>query len=357
MKKIILILFIFFLTGCETQNEIENYSIVAGFGIDAHKEGFELSLEIIDYSAGGEHEYKGKVISISGATIDACFGYILDIYPFMPYMSHCGLILIGDELARDSIVEVLDYILTHSEIRYTVSVMVAKDKKAKEILEYEQDKYKVVSFGLLDNLKNNRDHSNVVSITKYYLNMDSFLDGHSSGVLPIVSIIEDTFDISGAALFDGYQLIDYIEYNELNYIKIIRGHFKVGTLKITEEDSPTFTNISSKWKFTEDTISIHVKIDAKLMIDNINNISGEDTAKVIKEKEIEFAEILDMKLKENIESYQEKEIDIYTFGDYIYKHNPFLYRKINGEFKSYYRNAKVKVKTSFSIESTKSLAT
>jgi spore germination protein KC len=146
MKKIISFFFLFllmisFLTGCWSRKELNEIAIVSAIGIDKTKDGYMVSVQIVNPGeiAGKTATGRTEVIRFmkSGDTIyDAMRRMSTDI-PRRIYVAHLREVVFGEELAREGIGKVLDVLSRHHEIRSDFFLTVAKGSKASDILNVQ----------------------------------------------------------------------------------------------------------------------------------------------------------------------------------------------------------------------------
>ena len=152
--KIILFVAVLFLlvlipSGIEKQSQIQKIAIVSGIGIDKSEKGLTLSAQVLvpepstNYSPNqtvffAEEKNLAKAISSLELKIGQELG-----------LSHCFIIVVGDEMFDEDITNTLDYLM-RSNIMDNNSILIHTDKKAQEVLEVSSK----LSKSDLNNLQN-----------------------------------------------------------------------------------------------------------------------------------------------------------------------------------------------------------
>ncbi|MBR1925533.1 MAG: hypothetical protein IJ837_01615 [Clostridia bacterium] len=152
--KIILFVAVLFIlvlipSGIEKQSQIQKIAIVSGIGIDKSEKGITLSAQVLvpepstNYSPNqtvffAEEENLAKAISSLELKIGQELG-----------LSHCFIIVVGDEMFNDDITNTLDFLM-RSNIMDNNSVLIHTEKKAQEVLEVSSK----LSKSDLNNLQN-----------------------------------------------------------------------------------------------------------------------------------------------------------------------------------------------------------
>ena len=135
MKKILPLFIIFLITGCWNYQELNEYAIVTGMAIDFKDDKYEVSFLIANGNKSAEGEQtKTSLLSGEGITI---YNAIKDISLASPkelYISHLSVVIVSEEVAREGITNILDYLLREPQSHQNFYLLVSKDTKASDIL-------------------------------------------------------------------------------------------------------------------------------------------------------------------------------------------------------------------------------
>lgn len=138
MKRWLLLLSICFsLTGCAKKIEISELGVVSGIGIDKSDQGYLLTAQVVNPSSvAGNHFDTLPVYSISaeGKTLFEAYRELSTLTAKVLYLPHISVIVISEEIAKEGIDPVLDFTLRNVMIRPNISLTVANNTSAQNIL-------------------------------------------------------------------------------------------------------------------------------------------------------------------------------------------------------------------------------
>jgi spore germination protein KC len=144
VKKYFLIVmvtnFLFMLSGCWSSKEISELMIVTGMGIDRNSDSgeYKVTLQIIN---PGEIASQTKTERLEVTTYQTTGDSIYEVMrristevPRKMYLSHIQLVIFGEELAKEGIGKVLDFISRNHEFRTDFLILVSKGSNAEDVL-------------------------------------------------------------------------------------------------------------------------------------------------------------------------------------------------------------------------------
>lgn len=140
---ILSILFMTFMNGCWNYREIETLALVAGAAMDkGTNNNYHLTLEVLNESGsvggGGGNGGQGvtsTLIESDGKTIFDAVRNAVRISDKKLYWGSCKVMIISQELAREGIAPLLDFLIRDSEPRLTIDLFVSKEATAKDIIK------------------------------------------------------------------------------------------------------------------------------------------------------------------------------------------------------------------------------
>ena len=192
MKKILCLLIIpLFLTGCYDYQELNNRAVIAGIAIDYKEEEFFVDLEILNNKKGnGQEEESDKTYYVEGygSTLTEAFQNCHLQLSKEPYYSHLKVLIIGEEVAQEKILDVLDYMIRDPSIRNIFLPVVAKGVDAKEILESVTTENPVVSTSIQSMIENNTANDSVSVIKDFESFLDTIIDPYQDAYLSLIHI-------------------------------------------------------------------------------------------------------------------------------------------------------------------------
>jgi spore germination protein KC len=129
------------MSGCWSRMELNELGIVIGLGIDKKKDGhFGVSVQVVDPSEvaegqGGSGRTPVTMFEAEDNTIIGALRKMTTVSPRRIYFSHLRILVLGEELARSGIGDIMDFLYRSQELRPDYYVIVAKDATAREALK------------------------------------------------------------------------------------------------------------------------------------------------------------------------------------------------------------------------------
>lgn len=341
-KNLILLIFIMFmLSGC-AMNEIEEYNVVSGMGIDYVDNNFIVTFELYDENKGETVELRSKIITGKGKQISEAMHNITKLMYQIPYLNHILVIIISENILKYKFSETLNYLIHDVRIRSSCYVIVSKDQTPQEVLEKSQQYGIVVSYGLFKKFDKSIRLAGIWSESSFdnVLNETIMLNG----IVILPSIKQDReCDVTGAYAIkkdNEYVFADvedvfvfqlfrdcvdegYIEINnDYIYLKSIKS-------KISKEDNDIIIEINFKFLLYDLTFNIFNKEEKNNYINNL--------------KEELQKQIINVFIK-----YKSINYDSCAIYKYLERYKPFLYNDIKENYYNYFD--KINIKTKINIE-------
>ena len=133
MKKLILII-LFFITGCTKYNDLNNLAIIKSIGISKQDE-YTLYAEIIE-EIDKDNLPKMKVIETKGKDFNTVFENIKLQVNKEIFFSHIDLILLDCSLNNQDYQKLIDFFINHHEFRNDFLCLFSKD--IRNVLQHSQ---------------------------------------------------------------------------------------------------------------------------------------------------------------------------------------------------------------------------
>lgn len=368
MKKMIFIIpIIFLLTGCYNYREINELAIVSGVSISKVGDEIELTTEVInpkkeqDASSGEEPEF---IIYTSRAkSVQEAIRKMIKESPRKMYGAHIEILVIDEGIAREYLMDILDFFARDPEIRSEFKVLVGKSD---DVLKITTPLEKISSENIQNSLENNNQYLGFANVVTYHELISNVLNPNIELVLPVLSMkgnvnsgedkenITDTLVnatpiIDGMAIFRNNKLIGYLaEEEELTY-NILRNSAKNFLVRTNGHDEEYIVHeiirLSSKMEFDRHKNEMKITLTGKSAISEVNEKIDLENLEEVSKLERKLNQELKKIVERSILSIQkEYNSDIFGFGDVIYKSYPKYFQKIKDEFKKDgFQNLKVNV--------------
>lgn len=367
MKKLIFIL-IFFMTGCWNYHELNDLAIVTAMAIDKKDNKYEVSI-LIANSKKNESSNTGEsqtiVYSGIGKNIEEALNEIDLISPKKIYIEHLSTIIISKEIAKDGIVNIMDFFLRNSESTKRFQIILADN--AKDVIKIINPLETFPASSISKNL-NLSDDTQTKSVSVLYSEFSyKLLEKGIEPILPTIEIkgnskkgsqndsLEQTtpkaiVKLSNMAILKKDKYIKTLTSEESEAINIVNN--KANELNIYIPCSDNYTTLktqkmNSKIKIINPQkreFEIDVNLDSSIIEDNCSNdLTKNSTIKILKKK---GTKIIKNKIQKIINVAIKYKTDIFGFGNLLYKKYPKLYNK---NWNNELDKIKVKIKVNLNI--------
>ncbi|AEY67892.1 Ger(x)C family spore germination protein [Clostridium sp. BNL1100] len=346
-----------FCTGCWNYREINNMSIVSGAAIDKTSDGkYKLSIEIIDLKTGGvEAKVHSKKLECYGASIVDAVRNAISFNANKLYWGHTEILIISKDVAKEGIVQILDVFSRDPEFRLTIDILVSKENTAEEILDSQSITTEVRSYELnkMLDLEKELEKSPKVEIYEF---INSLGESGISPVMPVVGLTEnsgqETSQLLGTAVFNKDKLEYMFDQEDTKYFLFVMNKIKGGLFVVNDSDI-TLKIIRNKTKlkpvYTNGKLHFEINIKTKVSISEIDFTKFQNV-KDIDKIQIEAQKTLQSRVKNVIKAVQnEYGIDIFGFGRSVRQDIPELWKKINPDWDTIFKNVPVNVNVDVKI--------
>jgi len=381
--KIFLILSLCFLTsGCWNYNELDDFAIVTGMGIDEYEDGYKVSLVISNsqstQGSSREGEAQTTVFTGTGNNITEAINEIDIKTPRNLYLGHMAVVVIDENVARKDINIVLEALTRNPESAKKYHITLAKNKKAEEILK---------TFSPLESFPSQNIANNIVTAsTTQSITTESFISDFTMALLrPGVNGVMSSITIEGEAsnidnqddlkntepkamlknetigLFKEYKLVTWTTKEESLGINIVNNktnRFYI-TNEIDDENVVVLVDNSKcepKITIKDNKISVVLNIETKGEITEVGGKIDLAQPKVIEKINEETEKNLKYMVYDGIKLAQEYKTDVFGIGNMIYKQDyKYWYKVKNTWHDDYFPEVDFKVKVGVNLTSKGSL--
>ncbi len=352
-----------YFCGCWNYKDIEKSLIISGLAIDRNKAGdkYLLTVEVLDFEMGKEAKQGTRFIESEGKTVFDAVRNALNIVGKKLYWAHASIAVISEEIAKEGLITVLDFIFRDSEVRTEMNILISKEKTAKELLMQEM----LLSQASSDNINNMLDEQKIAGkFPKVLVYKLINCIKNENAVLPAIELKEilgkKTTVITSTAIFKEDKLIGYINIDESQALLFARNEIKGGLInfgidnndktdKISLEIFKSKTKVKPCYVNNDLTMDIDINVDASIaeLQTSTDYISGKNFEKLKKSAE--------KNVKKSVENLIQKaqleyNADIFGFGSKIKGDMPKVWKNIEGDWKNgIFKNLKANVKVYIKI--------
>lgn len=374
MKKIIILLIILLplLTGCYNYRELNDLSIVTAMSIEKNNDLYKVTVQVVnprkdtDASKGNQPSF--ITYNTTSQSIQKALREMIKESPNKMYAAHLELLIIDEELAKEGISPILDFLIRDPELRDEFYVLISQDKN---ILETITPLDNLTSESITKSLKTLNKYLGITSITTYSDLIDAYLDDNKEISLPSIKLegnltegndkedlektnTEAKLILSNMTVFKKDKLIGYLDEFESIAYNFIKDNITNTLIKSNYDDGFIIHEIiSSKTK-----IEVNPKENkVKITLSGTSSISEVYTKKNLTEyKNIqEIEKIMNNNIEKLIENsfyniVKKYNTDIFNFKDLYYKKDVNYFNKIKDEYeKNILPNMKLEVKATYTI--------
>ncbi|MBU5255621.1 Ger(x)C family spore germination protein [Tissierella praeacuta] len=361
----ILVLMAILLTGCWNYREIDKLALVSGIAVDKNdlNKGYEVTAEIISIpTSAKEPNFNSTKIQSKGEGVFDCMRNMINVSAKQLFWSHAAILIIGEDVAKESILPILDWITRDSEPRLTLYILVSKADTAKDILSSKSLSTEIRSFEIEDMIISNKRLSKIPNVQVYQLLNDVSTDGIYP-VLPTVELVyngdKETMALSGGAIFNNDKLVDYMDFEDVKSYLFIRNQITGGLINTTLINNDSIDNIDleifkNKTKInpiiSNEEISMNIKIKTEVSIaESSNSINALNKMDIQKLETVAEKTLKDNILKTITRAQNDFELDIFGFGNLVKEKMPHVWKDIENNWNEIFKDLKINLDVDINV--------
>lgn len=322
MKKIIILIsFIFLLTGCYDNIELDDLAIITGVGIDYKDNNFYLTYEILsDTKTEQNTSLLSYTVSASGKTISEAFINTNYMVSKKAYFAHLKVVVISEEIINGHLDKITDYILRDTNIRSEFKVVVANGTTPEKILENNSQNHPVVSEVIVNLIDNEKYNNNLVIGETFKQIVAKLINDNYDIILNTVSIKDKQIAINNSYIFRKYNYQATLSKKNSALFNMLTKN--VSSMEFDKDYNNNNVTISitgsdSSLDITSSKIIINTNLEGKIIENNANfDLTKVDAYETLNK---DFEKVIIKDIKEFIKLLQENDSDILGFQEIYYK--------------------------------------
>ncbi|MDF2679187.1 MAG: spore gernimation protein GerC [Brevibacillus sp.] len=363
---LIVVLMALVLTGCWNRRELNDLAIAVGFGVDKADDQYRVSVQVVDpgevaANKGVSGRTPVTMYHVTAPTLFEALRKMTTVSPRKIYSSHLRIFVIGEEVAKEGIGEVLDLVSRDQEMRTDFYIVVAKGKHtAEEALKILTPIEKIPA----NNLFHSLESSARVWAPSTTVTLDQLIaDMVSQGKHPVLTGLEikgdyevgqsvaniekidnaATLQYTGLAVFNKDRLVGWLNEEESKGYNFIQDNVKstVGHLvcpgggKLVLEVIRSQTKLKGKVEKGKPKVEVHSRIEV-----NVGEVACQiDLTKIGTINELEkLAEKNVRRLMEQAVNKVQKQykVDIFGFGEVIHREDPTAWKSLKKDWDTHF---------------------
>lgn len=366
------------VTGCWSSYEVNKLAIITLIGIDLDDAGnFKINALVVlpksssaGKAEGGKMESSAVIASSTGTSLYDSLRKLSSVLPKKVYWSHLQAIIIGEEVAKQKMVQALDVMKRQHEFRENIDVLVSRGK-AEQIVgtkPHLQGSLGAEVSGII-RFSQQTAMTLVTDLNHFTQDISGDTKDHiTGGINPFtekdVEIKKDNkpapaVSIWGTAVFKQNRLVGWMNREETRGVLFLRNKAKGG---IMELPCPKSKSDSVSLQFTKvEAQKVPRMVNGKPEMDVIIHVNADIDEITCSDLQLNSSQIMELngslekEIKANIENALQKgqkewATDIFQFGDVIYKKYPRVWNKLEPNWrKDGLKNMKVHVKVTANI--------
>lgn len=362
---------ILIFTGCWDNRDIAELNIVSAVGIDKASDGqYELTVQVIKTSAisareQGSSEEAVWTISKTGETIFEAVRNLLSTVGKRPLYSHTELIVFGEDVARDGLMDVLDFFERDHETRRRAYVLVAKGITAKEIVKAKSEREPIPALHISSTIEtvNGLPQKRKLEIIQLLQEIGSKGRETVIGVIfPLCDIgpevMINDLDVNGGAIFKGDKLIGWLEPREMRGYLFAVNEVESGLMvipnpqsaddKVSIEIKSVDSQIDVKFSEGSPALSIDIKLEG-----NIGDQQGNgDLTKpdMVSALEQAYQQAVLDEVVYVVTLAQELKCDIFGFGEKMHQKHLGYWSSVKDDWNSQFAELPVNITVKANIK-------
>lgn len=309
MKKLLIIVFCLFISGCNNYRELNNIAVVSALGIDYKDNMYNVSVLVKDNTKDGED--KTSIYSYEGKSLDEAIKRIGLLASKTLYFIDLNVLVIS-ESATSKLQSIMDYLSRENNVG--INFYILCDNNFKDSFKLMQGKDKVYGDYVKGILQDN--YNNVVRV-KYTPFLQKFLSPYYDVIMPVGYINDDNYLIDKAIIFSDKDATSTIDFEDIQIYNILNNS-NMTYLFSSSINSKNFTfnamKVKSKICYEDGFI---IEIDANGILDEMDDIDLDDKETVQEITDIINKEISD-KAKEFVGKLILNNSDILGFKKVYY---------------------------------------
>lgn len=363
---VMLLLIALLLSGCWNRRELNDLAIAAGCGIDKADDGYRVSVQVIDpgevsAKTGNGARAPVTLYKMDAPTVFEALRKMTTIASRKIYFSHLRILVIGEEVAKEGIGNIMDFFFRDHEIRTDFFIVVAKGPRtAKEALQILTPIEKIPANNLFRSLYSSAEAwapSTTVTLDQLIWTLIS------PGIEPVLTGVEVKGDkkigearenvekisnagflqYSGLAVFHKDRLIGWLDEDEskgfnfmVNNVNSTGGHFACpGGGKMVAEVIRSQTKMKGKVKNGQPQVDIVTKMEVNVaQVECDVNLTKPDTiSELEKGMEKSVKAIMEKAARKAQNKYK---VDIFGFGEAVHRADPVAWKTLKKNWNDHF---------------------
>ena len=380
---IIIISILFSTTACWDNENIDEIAFVTGIGFDKTEEGMiEMTVQLVvptflQQREQGSDEEAFWTTSFEDETVFGAVKGMLSIVNRRLFRNHIAIVVIGEELAREGMIDVLDFLERDHEMRKNAEMLVARGTTAQRVLQAQSNLEDIPSVHLTDIMENARLLAKLKQKDLITLLREVNQQGQSSVIGTVQIVGQDGKDepaeeadngeemlllkdmvVEGAAAFKEAQLVGWLSPPETRGYLFAQGGVVDGVINVDNpQDREQRVSIEIRSAGVEKEVElaageprISVEVWATGNLGEQQGAGNLTTQSDFAELAQELSARIEEEIREVVDlAQQDYEADIFGFGELMRRQHPDYWQQVRGDWEQEFIQAPVEIEVETTI--------
>lgn len=346
------------ISGCSNRRELNELGIAMGMGIDKIGKNYKITVQLVNPGEinpikGGGGRSPVNTFEATGNTMFEAVRRLTTVAPRKVYFAHLRMVVIGEDLAKQGIGKILDFMSRNPEFRTDFFIVISRGTRAENILKVMTPVEKIPTQQIFNKLQTSEK---AWAATRATTLADLIKELTSKGKkAPVVTGLRiqgvrekgyskenvEMIDVpvkltyTGLAVFNKDKLIGWLNEDESQGYNYTQGKvkntiedvaYKEGMVGI--EIIQVKENIQGKVRNGKPQVIVEVQVTGNISDIETHNL---DVTKIetIDELENQVEQDIKRKIEQSIKKAQEElKVDIFGFGSTLERDEPEVWEKL-----------------------------
>lgn len=323
MKKIILIITIFLLSGCYDYTEINNLAIVSAIGIDYENDKYVVTLEILNDQLDKEStSIKAYTKTAKDKSLAIALEKTTDLLSKQVNYTHVKLMILGKNIVDGKLNTIIDFFMRSTYFRENFYVVSSLNNNVSEMLKNTTEENPIASSAIIDMLESNNYASNSGVLKTFDQVIEEILAFGKDTCFSNISLDGKQFKVAGLTIYDGYEYKATLNNDYATIYNILSNNF-YRPIFSKKYNNSYFSIAITEGSINLDVDTTKIKLSGDLtgkIMDNEPNfdIRSLDNLKMLNN---DFSQLLNNNLIDFFKTLQENNSDILFLAEMYYQKN------------------------------------
>ncbi|TCP22660.1 spore germination protein KC [Scopulibacillus darangshiensis] len=362
----------FILNGCWDAYELDQIGIVTGVAIDkGEAKKLKMSVEIINAPELSPQQSKGNsstvVYGLEGNSV-AELSHKMNVAVSKKLdFSHLQTLVIGESVAREGLLDFLDYFESSKETRNDFDFIIAKKVSAEDLMSTTYPTENIPSMKIYSQLETGSKEWGTYPRVRMKDIITAMVSEGRQPVIPVATVtgsIEEGINVenrknvepkaivtfTNLGVFKGDKLLGYLSLDDTRNYLWTQNKLKFTSISVPCGKNKFFTvrayhsqtNIKANYRKGEPNIKLNIEMEARL--DEIHCHADITKSNVYKKLEKKIEDHVEQKMTATINKVQNKyKIDIFGFGDVMNRQDYQAFKKVKNKWDEEFTRADIAV--------------